>query len=87
MLVALSQYTEDASTEKVREINEEDIRRLKIKVDKNLEECLICKEDFRMGMEALKCPCGHVFHVDCLSEWMEYKNNCPKCRAPILTQF
>jgi hypothetical protein len=25
-------------------------------------------------------PCDHVFHTDCLKEWMEQKMECPSCR-------
>mgnify|MGYP001762197398 FL=1 len=28
-------------------------------------------------------PCHHIFHTDCLTHWMEIKNECPSCRWPL----
>ncbi|EDO19362.1 hypothetical protein Kpol_1002p7 [Vanderwaltozyma polyspora DSM 70294] len=28
-------------------------------------------------------PCNHVFHTQCLENWMGYKLQCPVCRAPL----
>lgn len=28
-------------------------------------------------------PCKHIFHDDCLQEWMRYKLQCPICRTPL----
>ena len=27
--------------------------------------------------------CGHVFHAQCLEEWLAVKKECPTCRHPI----
>ncbi|KAL2641289.1 hypothetical protein R1flu_008876 [Riccia fluitans] len=43
--------------------------------------CIVCRED--MG-EAKKLPCGHLFHIHCLRQWLERQNTCPTCRAPVL---
>ena len=31
-------------------------------------------------------PCHHIFHTDCLTHWMEIKNECPSCRWPLPPQ-
>ena len=32
-----------------------------------------------------KLPCGHVLHFACLRSWLARQQNCPTCRAPVLT--
>lgn len=48
------------------------------------EVCLICRENIIPGEEETAVtPCGHAFHLSCLSRWMEEKQQCPTCRTPI----
>ena len=43
-------------------------------------ECSVCLEKTSSGrVKTLKC--GHVFHVDCISPWLEKDQRCPYCRA------
>jgi hypothetical protein len=51
-------------------------------------ECVICLNEFKDGDDViqLKCSKKHIFHVDCLSEWIKSDHNmhgCPMCRAKI----
>mmetsp|Transcript_34220 Transcript_34220/g.106243 ORF Transcript_34220/g.106243 Transcript_34220/m.106243 type:complete len:271 (-) Transcript_34220:246-1058(-) len=45
--------------------------------------CSICMENFRQGMLLIGMPCRHIFHIDCLTEWLQRSSQCPNCRAPI----
>ena len=45
---------------------------------KNCDECSICYEE--MNNDIVFTKCKHKFHKKCLSEWISYKNTCPKCR-------
>lgn len=49
------------------------------------EECSICCEKFAAdGMVIARTPCGHVFHKDCLGEWLEkFGRTCPLCRKDL----
>lgn len=47
------------------------------------KECPICQEDLRTEGNARRMPCGHIYHQDCLSRWLQLHNSCPVCRAPI----
>ena len=44
-------------------------------------DCVICydaidteKNDYMLA------PCNHIFHKQCLVQWIEVKNECPICR-------
>ncbi|CAG9807276.1 unnamed protein product [Chironomus riparius] len=49
-------------------------------------ECCICKELLlRQGSKTSTIPCGHVYHTQCLLDWIENsrtrnQGNCPICR-------
>ena len=42
--------------------------------------CSVCQEEFPPRGKAQKMPCGHLFHPDCLVEWLQKHNTCPLCR-------
>ncbi|XP_050226041.1 uncharacterized protein LOC126675443 [Mercurialis annua] len=50
--------------------------------DENLEEkkCVICLEEMEMGMEAIRMPCSHFYHQDCILQWLHKSHLCPLCR-------
>jgi RNA polymerase subunit RPABC4/transcription elongation factor Spt4 len=45
--------------------------------------CPICSEDFVVGTEETKLPCGHLYHRTCVMPWLETKQNCPICRTEL----
>ena len=49
-----------------------------------LPECIICynriEETYGSYMIA---PCDHLFHTQCLRQWMDVKAECPTCRAAL----
>lgn len=52
--------------------------------------CSICLEDIKIKKdesgikksEEYFCykECGHIYHEDCIIEWLKLKKNCPNCR-------
>lgn len=42
-------------------------------------ECAICQEDLAQT-KVLSLPCGHLFHKECVKEWLQRKATCPTCR-------
>jgi len=48
-----------------------------------LQCCSICQEAFRRQMLLTRLSCGHVFHINCLVQWVQQSAQCPNCRAPI----
>ena len=52
------------------------------KSNKYLEDnCVICSNKFNNNYIAL--PCGHVFHSDCILQWINKKLSCPTCRMKL----
>merc|ERR1711865_244760 len=51
-----------------------------------IEECSICLEVFVDGEELAAPGCGHLFHPQCLQEWVKQDTQmrCPVCRYNIL---
>ena len=47
-------------------------------------QCGICMDSFYDGEMVKKLPCGHIYHKDCLSQWMQNNNKCPFCDKLIL---
>ncbi|XP_035893003.1 probable E3 ubiquitin-protein ligase ATL44 [Anopheles stephensi] len=41
--------------------------------------CTICLEKIQPAVRWC-LPCGHSFHVECLSKWIANKQECPNCR-------
>lgn len=62
-----------------------DYHRKPVRREKNEVECVICMtliEDTHDG--CMMTPCDHLFHRDCLQQWMDVKMECPSCRAQLL---
>ena len=51
--------------------------------DAHLITCAICMDDLEVGDAVLELPCCHLFHRECLAEWLAQKNECPSCRRPV----
>jgi len=46
--------------------------------------CSVCLDDFDDVQPILKTnDCGHVFHKQCLSGWLQVNRNCPLCRKDL----
>jgi hypothetical protein len=46
--------------------------------------CAICLENFDTSSEVKQLTiCHHVFHTNCLTEWLLRHGNCPMCRSVI----
>ncbi|KAF4403199.1 hypothetical protein G4B88_027970 [Cannabis sativa] len=53
----------------------------KVKIDELGENnCVICLEEMFLGCEAVRLPCFHFYHEDCILNWLEKSNICPLCR-------
>jgi len=48
-------------------------------------ECTVCKENFSESEKCKVLPCKHLFHGDCIKQWLGIHNTCPICRYEFLT--
>ena len=50
------------------------------KLDPEKRNCVICLEDFKNGDNATVLPCIHIFHTECVKNWLKTQNCCPICK-------
>ncbi|KAH9543910.1 hypothetical protein CY35_13G090300 [Sphagnum magellanicum] len=45
-------------------------------------QCAVCLGDYQKNDKLQQLPvCGHVFHKDCVDEWLANHSTCPICRS------
>lgn len=57
--------------------------------ENNTAYCSICLETENLHTRRVTLPCQHVFHMHCIEEYLDYKDEetleCPICRANMST--
>lgn len=43
-------------------------------------DCMVCLSTFANGDRVRMLPCNHVFHTQCVDEWLSRDLHCPLCR-------
>ena len=46
-------------------------------------QCIICMEEFKIKEKVKLLPCGHIFHKNCIKEWLLKQKSCPFCKSEI----
>ena len=49
--------------------------------------CSICLEEMGLKDCVKSKVCGHKFHRNCITKWVQLRNNCPICRTVIKKTF
>lgn len=52
----------------------------KHQVDK---KCSICQEEFEADDELARLNCDHLYHFQCIQQWVAHKNFCPVCKQQV----
>lgn len=47
------------------------------------ELCSICYYNLKEGEEIHRLPCKHIFHCECIKEWLMKERVCPMCKQEI----
>lgn len=56
------------------------------KLDSEKRNCVICLEDFKNGDKATILPCIHLFHTECIKNWLKTQDSCPICKFKLTRQ-
>ncbi len=46
---------------------------------KTSDICVICQDDLDNGEKCYELYCNHIYHRQCILEWMTHKMRCPCC--------
>ena len=56
------------------------IENIKLNIDNTIFfQCGICMDTFQDGEQLKKLVCSHIYHKDCLNQWIQSKKDCPLC--------
>ena len=53
------------------------------KLNEENRKCLICLEEYVNNDNAIYLPCFHIFHKNCIIQWIKKHANCPICKINI----
>ena len=59
------------------------IKRYRKEKFKGNYQCIICMEEFIEKEKVKLLPCGHIFHINCIKQWLIKEKNCPFCKSEI----
>ncbi|XP_026332288.1 E3 ubiquitin-protein ligase Arkadia isoform X2 [Hyposmocoma kahamanoa] len=51
------------------------------------EKCTICLSLFEVNSDCRRLPCMHLFHMECVDQWLSTNKHCPICRVDIETRL
>ena len=52
--------------------------------EETMSSCPICLEDYEIEMILNKLQCNHIYHQECIIEWLKRDKTCPICKHNIL---
>ena len=64
-------------------INKIPIIYFKKSYSKDNNKCIICQDDFRENEKVKKLSCEHLYHINCIDQWLKKEKKCPFCNKEI----
>ena len=61
-------------------------RKIELDEEFGVPECVVCMSEIDLKTDrknTVITPCGHLFHSNCLGEWMNLRQECPLCRREL----
>ena len=55
-----------------------------VRQGRQAESCSICSQSLQKGAVVRKLKCGHIFHAECIDEWLKKSFTCGYCRQALL---
>ncbi|XP_047947487.1 E3 ubiquitin-protein ligase RNF130-like [Salvia hispanica] len=55
--------------------------------DDGLGVCVICQDNLNLvaqNHKIVRLDCAHYYHPRCITNWLNVKNTCPLCQAPVV---
>ena len=49
----------------------------------NMFRCVICMGEFKIGDALRFLPCVHIYHKECIDDWLMRSFTCPSCMEPV----
>ncbi|KAJ8755423.1 hypothetical protein K2173_019221 [Erythroxylum novogranatense] len=57
-----------------------DIESLETMIVQEEDRCVMCLGKLKVGWRGTRTPCKHVFHHQCIVQWLTLRYRCPLCR-------
>lgn len=80
----------EKETEEIKRLMRESTRAVKYKIDnpltlpKDKKDCVICIEEFQKKDIVVSLPCLHLFHKQCIINWLKKNSSCPLCKYEVV---
>lgn len=57
----------------------------KVKINKDKDQfCAICQDCIQIDSDIVReLECNHIYHIECVDNWLIIKNECPMCKKKI----
>ena len=78
----LNKYDNPTDTDILNELPETEIDDVSL-LDSERKNCIICTVGFKCGDKVTMLPCIHMFHTNCIQNWLKSKNFCPFCKMKL----
>ena len=85
LLGSLGNYEHPTDQQILNELPETQIDDV-TKLSPEKKNCVICLEDFKNGEKATVLPCLHLFHNNCIQNWLKTQDCCPICKFKLTVE-